>query len=95
MGIVFLSSSALHQPLLLTTLDRYVDLFPPELRLRLQTPTMAAILTRFNLYLGFGFLIHALVTAWASLRLNRWWWFAVSGPGLYLVFLLAALVALQ
>jgi len=95
MGIVFLTSSALHQPLLLTTLDRYVDLFPPELHSRLQSPTMAATLTQFNLYLGFGFLIHALVTAWAALRLNRWWWFAISGPGLYLIFLLAALVALQ
>lgn len=93
-GLVFLATSAFFEPLLLTIIDRYIDLIPAHQQHKLQHPTVRLILAQFNLYLGFAFLLHATVTAWAALHLSRWGWFAVSGPGLYVVILLTALLVI-
>ena len=90
-GIVFLVTSVFFAPLLLTMLDRYIDLVPAEQQHKLQHPAMRLALADFNLYLGFAFLLHAGATGWAAIHLSRWGWFAVSGPGLYVVILLTAL----
>ena len=90
-GIVFLVTSVFFAPLLLTMLDRYIDLVPAEQQHKLQHPAMRLGLADFNLYLGFAFLLHAGATGWAAIHLNRWGWFAISGPGLYVVILLTAL----
>ena len=92
-GVAFLATSAFFEPLLLTMVDRYIDLIPTHQQHKMQDPAMRLILARFNLYLGFAFPLHAAATAWAALRLSRWGWFAVSGPGLYVVILLTALLA--
>ncbi len=93
-GIVFLVTSVFFAPLLLTMLDRYIDLIPVEQQHKLQRPAVRLILTDFNLYLGFAFLLHAGATGWAAVHLSRWGWFAVSGPGLYAVILLTALLVI-
>ena len=93
-GIAFLVPSTFFAPLLLTMLDRYIDLIPVEQQHKLQHPAVRLILADFNLYLGFAFLLHAGATAWAALHMSRWGWFAVSGPGLYVVILLTALLVI-
>jgi intracellular septation protein A len=93
-GMVFLVTSAFFTPLLLTMLDRYIDLIPVEQQHKLQHPAVRLVLVDFNLYLGFAFLLHAAATAWAALHLSRWGWFAVSGPGLYVFILLTALLVI-
>lgn len=81
MGTVFLATSALGEPLMLTVIDRYIDLVPADQRFKLQQSIVRGVLADLNLYLGFILPLHAGLTAWAALRLNRWWWFAISGPG--------------
>ncbi|HIG55726.1 MAG TPA: hypothetical protein EYG11_02970 [Candidatus Latescibacteria bacterium] len=93
-GIVLLVTSIFFAPLLLTMLDRYIDLIPVEQQHKLQHPAVRLILADFNLYLGFAFLLHAAATGWAAVHLSRWGWFAVSGPGLYVVILLTALLVI-
>jgi len=93
-GIAFLVTSTFFAPLLLTMLDRYIDLIPVEQQHKLQHPAVRLILADFNLYLGFAFLLHAGATGWAAVHLSRWGWFAVSGPGLYVVILLTALLVI-
>ena len=83
MGGVFLATSAFGEPLMLTVIDRYSDLVPADQRFKLQQPIVRGLLADLNLYLGFTLPLHAGLTAWAALRLNRWWWFAISGPGFF------------
>ena len=85
MGAIFLVPSALGEPLMLTTIDRYVDLIPTDQHFKLQQPTVRELLTDLNLCLGFTLPLHASLTAWAALHLNRWWWFVISGPGFFVV----------
>ena len=68
---------------MLTAIDRYSDLVPADQRFKLQQPIVRGLLADLNLYLGFTLPLHAGLTAWAALRLNRWWWFAISGPGFF------------
>lgn len=39
--------------------------------------------------LGWWILAHAGLTAYAAVRLSKWWWFAVRVPGFYAVLILA------
>ncbi|MEE3260096.1 MAG: septation protein IspZ [Candidatus Latescibacterota bacterium] len=93
-GAVFLVTSALAEPLMLTVIDRYIDLVPPHQQHKLQNPAVRLVFTRLNFYMGFACLLHAAATAWAALRLNRWWWFAISGPGFFVVVFFTQLLAL-
>ena len=56
--------------------------------------SMSSVAKWINLYLGFSSLLHAAITAWAALRLSRWWWFAISGPGFFVIIQLTALLVL-
>ena len=93
-GGIFLTTSAFFDPLLLTMSDRYIHLIPAHQQHKLQNAAVRLVLADFSLYLGFTFLLHAAATAWAALRLSRWSWFAVSGPGLYVTIVLTALLAI-
>ena len=85
MGTIFLVTSALGEPLMLTATDRYIDLISTDQRLKLQQPAMRELLADLNFCLGFTLPLHAGLTAWAALHLNRWWWFVISGPGFFVV----------
>lgn len=43
----------------------------------------------------FWFLLHAVLTAYAAVRLSKWWWFAIRVPGLYLMLFLATFIAVR
>lgn len=45
--------------------------------------------------MGFWFILHAALTCWAALKLSKWWWFAIRVPGLYLIMILACIVAIR
>jgi intracellular septation protein A len=59
-GVAFLATSAFFEPLLLTMVDRYIDLIPTHQQHKMQEPAMRLILARFNLYLGFARRSHGL-----------------------------------
>jgi intracellular septation protein len=94
-ALVFLATAAFSRPFLLTALDHYAALLPESVRPLLDQPRFRQMVARFNLYLGFASLLHAGLTAWAALRLSRWWWLAISSLGLYLAAFLAALLAIR
>lgn len=90
---VLLATSAISQPALLSMADRYEQMLPETMRAMLEDTNVRQLFARMNLYLGIALLFHAAATAWAALRLNRWWWFAISGPGFYITVLFTGLIA--
>ncbi|MGY8826782.1 MAG: septation protein IspZ [Candidatus Latescibacterota bacterium] len=92
-ALVLLATSAISQPALLTMADRYTEILPGNMRALLADATVRQLLARTNLFLGFALVLHAAATAWAALNLSRWWWFAISGPGLYIVVIFTGLIA--
>lgn len=92
-AVVLLATSAISQPALLSMADRYAQMLPDPMQSMLGDANVRQLFARMNLYLGFALLIHAAATAWAALRLNRWWWFAISGPGFYVAVLFTGLIA--
>jgi len=92
-ALVLLVTSAISQPALLSMADRYTEALPDTMRALLADTAVRQLLARTNLFLGFTLALHAAATAWAALNLNRWWWFAISGPGLYIVVIFTGLVA--
>ncbi len=92
-ALVLLVTSAISQPALLSMADRYAEMLPENMRSMLSDASVRQLFVRMNLYLGFALLVHAAATAWAALHLSRWWWFAISGPGLYIAVLFTGLLA--
>jgi intracellular septation protein A len=92
-ALVLLVTSAISQPALLSMADRYAQMLPDQMQSMLGDANVRQLFARMNLYLGFALLLHAAATAWAALHLNRWWWFAISGPGFYIAVLFTGLVA--
>jgi intracellular septation protein A len=87
-ALMLLATSAIARPALLSMTEHYGEILPVEARQILTTAAARQFLTQLNLYLGFSFIAYSAATAWAALYLSRWWWFAISGPGLYVVILL-------
>jgi intracellular septation protein A len=92
-GLILLATSAIGRPAMLEMTTHYAPALPASMQSQLAQASARALLARANLFLGVGLLGYAAACAWAARHLNRWWWLAISGPGLYIVALLSALLA--
>lgn len=86
----------LDKPLLVVMYDKYMkgavgDILNNEMKRAVFLKAMQ-ILSRD---MGFWFLLHAGLTAWAAVKLSKWWWFAIRVPGLYLIMMLACFIAIR
>lgn len=93
-ALIMLLTSAIGRPAMLEMTEHYAAAMPASLQAQLAQDGVRAMLARANLHLGIGLLAYAAACAWAALRLSRWWWLAISGPGLYLVALISAVLAM-
>lgn len=93
-ALIMLLTSAIGRPVMLEMAQHYAAALPPSLQVQLAQDGVRAMLARANLFMGFGFLAYAAACAWAALRLSRWWWLAISGPGLYLIAFISAALAM-
>ena len=87
---IMFATSAIGTPVMVEMADHYAPMMPEIAQTPLAQESLRAALARTNLYMGFGFTIYAIACAWAALRLSRWWWLAISGPGLYLIIAICA-----
>ena len=92
-ALALLITWGLGKSLLVTAMDRYGPLLPAQFQPLVHLPRMQQILTRASLYLGFGFLLHAALVAWAALRLGSWGWLLTRSAGAYLMMFLAIWLA--
>lgn len=94
LGIWFIISYWMDNPLLLTMMIKYKNQMPAQLQENLQNPLYMKLLKIATHYCGFAFIAHGGVTAFAALKLSNWWWIAIRGIGFYVLFSLAFFLAI-
>lgn len=92
-GIIALVFQVINKPILIFMLNKYASILPVELQNNIENPLMQNLLARLSCYLGFGFLLHASVVAYAAFRMSNWWWLIIRGIGLYIMMALCVLMA--
>ncbi len=93
-ALIMLLTSAIDRPVMLEMAQHYAAALPASFQAQLAQDSVRAMLARANFFMGIGFLAYAAACAWAALYLSRWWWLAISGPGLYLVTFISAVLAM-
>ncbi|MBE7412447.1 MAG: septation protein IspZ [Leptospiraceae bacterium] len=46
-------------------------------------------------YMGWLFFIHGTLTGYAAFKLNKWWWFIIRVPGLYILMIVFSILAMR
>jgi intracellular septation protein A len=90
-ALVFLVLQLFGKPLLPLMVEKYQYMLPENYRSAILNPIYTAMLARLSGILGFAFLLHAGLVAYAAFYLNKWWWISIRGPGFYLVLILCML----
>ena len=90
-GLFFLVTFFLGKPILLELMLKYRDALPLEVQTALHFSPFLHLLKLSSCYMGWAFLAHAILTLWAALKLNNWWWIAMRGIGFY-AFMFAAII---
>ena len=75
----------LNKPILVLMLNKYKYGLPEEAQQQLSNPFIQEALARTSFYLGWGLILHALLVAYAALKMSNWWWLIIRGIGFYLV----------
>ena len=91
---IMLVTSAIDTPVMVEMVDQYAPMMPEMIKNPVEQERLLTVLERTNLYMGFGFIIYAIACTWAAFYMSRWSWLAISGPGLYLVITLCAVLAI-
>lgn len=92
-GLFFLAMEIIGKPLLLTMLDKYHELIPDAMRAALNMSNVRTLIGKVSWLLGFGFIFHAGLVAYAAFRLNKWWWLIIRGLGIYIMMIICVLLA--
>ena len=93
LGIYLLVSFMMGHPIFLEMALKYQHLFPENIQQMLSIPKIREIYSNLSVTAGFGCILHAVLTAFAALRLNKWWWIAVRGIGGHIILVFAFLLA--
>ncbi|MCE9596454.1 MAG: septation protein IspZ [Spirochaetia bacterium] len=101
LGLIFASVFlvfyfVLDKPLLIVMYDKYMKgALGPVLADDTKRIVFLRAMHTLSRDMGFWFLLHAALTAWAAMKLSKWWWFAIRVPGLYIIMLLACFIAIR
>ena len=95
MALACLVSYGVGKPLLVMAMDRYSHGLPEAMVQLAQDPRMLPLWARSTLFIGYALVVHAVLVAWAALRLNKWWWFAARSLGFYVLALAAMWLAVS
>lgn len=92
-GFTFIIAYFLHYPLFYIFSIKYKQYLPEQFNLFLSYPIFVDFLKLASLYMGYGFILHAIATWITALKLSNWWWIIMRGVGFYFFSILAILVA--
>ena len=90
---VLLVSTMMGKPILVTLMQRYIHLFPMNIRPLLANPAVVSMFSRLNWILAIGLFLHALLVAYTALRSSKWVWIAVRSLGFYFTIFVSWIVA--
>jgi len=93
LGLYLLGSFAVGHPLLQTIANKYQHLLPQQTHTILMHPNGQGLLIQLTLTMGIWLLIHAIIVAYAGVKLHNFWWAAINSLGLILAMGLAGLSA--
>jgi hypothetical protein len=92
-GVTFIVAYFLNYPLFYIFSIKYQALLPEEFKVFLTYPLFVDFLKLASLYMGYSFILHAIATWIAALKLSNWWWILMRGIGFYFFSFLAILAA--
>ncbi len=92
-GLILLVMQFLEKPLLVILMDKYQLMLPDDMQTMVSMPAFRSMLTKVSGILGWGFLVHAALVAFAALRMGNWAWLIIRGVGLYVMMFSCALIA--
>lgn len=86
----------LHKPLFNFMIDKYLDNnIEPLLHGRIRKEDFMEIMRVMSRDLGWWILGHACLTAYAAIRLSKWWWFVIRVPFFYILLFIAMWVEMR
>jgi intracellular septation protein len=91
-GLALLVAQFLGKPLLVTMMDKYQAMLPEDMRSHLANPAVRITMAKLSGILGYGFIMHASLVAYAAFRMSTWWWLFMRGVGVYVMMALCVLV---
>ena len=92
-GLALIIFALFDRPLFLEMGLKYSRFFPEDKRAMLQTVTFQTLLRHFSSYAGYALILHGGLTAWAAIKLNKWWWVFIRVVGFYILLFLAMQLA--
>ncbi len=93
---VLLVSYWIGRPIIYVMLIKYQTKLPVEMQQAISNPILLEVLKLGTHYLGYTLLIHAMLVAYAAIKLSNWWWIIIRGVGFYVaMFIAIQLAALQ
>ncbi len=95
-GIFFFFYFVLGRPLLSEMFHKYMGTSIQEmLGQNINQDFLDRYLKILSRDMGWLFLIHGSLTAFAALKMSKWWWFAIRVPGLYILLFIFSLIAMK
>ena len=92
-GIVLLVMQFMDKPLLIIIMKKYQYIVPENMRAQMLHPAYLNFLGKVSHVLGWGFLVHAAIVAYAAFYLSNWWWLGIRGLGVYVMMFLCMFMA--
>lgn len=92
-GLTLIVMYFFDKPLLVMLMNKYQYAMPAEYKEMVSTPIFKNLMQKLSYILGWGFLIHAGLVAYAAYRLSNYWWLAIRGIGVYIMMFLCTFIA--
>ena len=92
-GVMLLVLYYSGRPLLYELLMKYGPNLPAEQSKKLMHPIPILTSKIASLYMGWGLIVYAAITALVALKLNKWWWLAMRAIGIYIVLVACLAIA--
>ena len=94
LGLYLTLSYLLGYPIWLDVVLKYKHLFPENFQTQLDHQFVRDIFKVLTWTSGIGFILHAILNAFAAMRLSKWWWIFIKGVGPYIFFFLSYIAAI-
>lgn len=95
-GVFFFFYYVLDRPLLSEMFHKYNgESFQEMLGQTIDPKFIGLYMKILSRDLGWLFLLHGSLTAFAAFKLNKWWWFAIRVPGLYILMIVFCIIAMK
>ena len=93
LGIFLIVTYCMWQYVLYDGMLKYGDLLSTDSSVILDNIKFQAMFKNASLSVGLAMILHGLLSTYAALKLNRWWWFVLAGLGSYVFLFVGMTVA--